>query len=264
MLKVSLAGAPKHASEFRPGVGGAHVDDAHRCDPRAGRLEPKQSRRLAILNAAAGFLLSREQEVLVEGFGRDSDLHPLAASGDNREHRHLSVYDPHIVLELRHVLFGGDLLRKRPGQHELGLEHGAGLFNHAVEGCRHPADHRMLDLSLHLRDDMPGVALEPLPIEGLGHDTKLDDEIAGEILRLGLAAFFAPQPQQGSLIASHDYPGVGAPDKSSAINMFGRNPYGLEWEGHDALQFSCSRMSSAALRITPTASADKSWNRLSR
>src|SRR5262249_13955657 len=64
---------------------------------------------------------------------------------------------------------------------------------------------------------------------------------------------------QGSLIASHDYPGVGAPDKSSAIKMFGRNPYGLQWEGHDALQFSCSRISSAALRITPTASADKSW-----
>src|SRR5215813_9082615 len=57
MLEVSLARAPKHAREFRPGIGCAHVDDAHRCDPRAGRLEPKQSRGLAILNAAPEFLL---------------------------------------------------------------------------------------------------------------------------------------------------------------------------------------------------------------
>src|SRR5262245_27406606 len=35
MLKVSLAGAPKHTSKFRPSIGCAHVDDAHRFDPRA-------------------------------------------------------------------------------------------------------------------------------------------------------------------------------------------------------------------------------------
>src|SRR5262245_14749240 len=46
MLEVSLARAPKHASEFRPGIGCAHVDDAHRCDPRGRRLEAKQARRL--------------------------------------------------------------------------------------------------------------------------------------------------------------------------------------------------------------------------
>src|SRR5262249_49949365 len=127
VLEVSFAGAPKHASELRPGIGGAHVDDPYRFDPRAGRLEAKQSRRLATLNAAPELFLGREQEMLVEGIGRDADLHPLAASGDNRKHRRLSVYDPHIVLELRHVLFGRDLLRKRPGQHEFGLEHSAGL-----------------------------------------------------------------------------------------------------------------------------------------
>src|SRR5262245_33361260 len=46
------------------------------------------------------------------------------------------------------------------------------------------------------------------PIEGLGHHAKLDDEIVGEVLRLGLAAFLVPQPQQGSLVAPHDHPGV--------------------------------------------------------
>ena len=86
---------------------------------------------------------------------------------------------------------------------QLGLEHGAGLFNRAVKGRRHPADHRVLDPPLYLRNDAPGIALEPMPIERLGHEAKLHDEIAGEVLRLGLAAFLAPQPQQGSLVAPH-------------------------------------------------------------
>src|SRR5262249_11367402 len=128
---------------------------------------------------------------------------------------------------------------------------------------RHPADHRVLDPSLHLRNDVPGIALEPMPIEGLGHKTKLNDEIVGEVLRLGLATFLAPQPQQGSLVAPHNYPRVGAADEALA-KTFGRNPCALELKGHDALQFSCSRISSAALRMTHSASADKSRNRLSR
>src|SRR5262249_21628735 len=99
MLEVSLARAPKHTSEFRPSIGWADVDDPHRFDPWAGRLESKQSRGLAILNAAPEFFLGREQEVLVEGISRDGDLHPFAAAGDNRKYRRLGVNDPHIVLE---------------------------------------------------------------------------------------------------------------------------------------------------------------------
>ena len=60
VLEVSLARAPKHAREFRPGIGTAHVDDPHRFDPRAGRLDSKQSRGLAILDAAPEFFLGRE------------------------------------------------------------------------------------------------------------------------------------------------------------------------------------------------------------
>jgi hypothetical protein len=101
MLEVGLARAPKHAREFRPGIRCAHVDDVHCLDARTGRLDSKLSRRLAILNAAPEFLLSREQEVLVEGIGRDGDLKPFAASGDDREHCRLGVYDPHIVLVIR-------------------------------------------------------------------------------------------------------------------------------------------------------------------
>src|SRR5262249_6628529 len=149
-------------------------------------------------------------------------------------------------------------------QHELGLEDGAGLLNHPVEGRRHPADYWVLDPPLYVGNDLPGIALEPMPIEGLGHEAKLDDEIVGEVLRLSLAAFLAPQPEQGSLVAPHDDPGVGAADEAPAINAFGGDPCGLEREGHDALQFSCSRISSAALRITPSASADRSRSRLSK
>src|SRR6266702_2847323 len=63
MLEVSLARAPKHAREFRPGIGCAHVDDPHRFDPRAGRLSKQQARGLAILDAAPEFFFGREQEV---------------------------------------------------------------------------------------------------------------------------------------------------------------------------------------------------------
>ncbi len=66
----------------------------------------------------------------------------------------------------------------------------------------------MLDPPLHLRNDVPAIALEPLPIEGLGHEAKLDEEVVGEVLRLGLAAFLAPQPQQGSLVARASEPPI--------------------------------------------------------
>src|SRR5438309_7594899 len=37
--------------------------------------------------------------------------------------------------------------------------------------------HRVLDPLLHLRNDVPAIAFKPMPIEGLGHEAKLDDEI---------------------------------------------------------------------------------------
>ena len=41
-------------------------------------------------------------------------------------------------------------------------------------------------------DRLPGVALEPMPVEGFSHEPELDDEVAGQVLRLGLAPFLAP------------------------------------------------------------------------
>src|SRR5437899_8068503 len=36
--------------------------------------------------------------------------------------------DPHVVLELGHILFAGRFLGKRPGQHEFGFEYGSGFL----------------------------------------------------------------------------------------------------------------------------------------
>jgi hypothetical protein len=51
--------------------------------------------------------------VLVERIGMGDDLHPFAAAGNYREDRRSGRYDPHIMLQLRHVLFSRRFFRKR-------------------------------------------------------------------------------------------------------------------------------------------------------
>ncbi len=60
----------------------------------------------------------------------------------------------------------------------------------------------MMNPPLDVGQNLPGIGLVPAPIEVLGGEPKLDDEIAGKILRLGLAALLAPEPQQGGLVAA--------------------------------------------------------------
>ena len=74
-------------------------------------------------------------------------------------------------------------------------------------GCRT----RCLDVF----DRLPGVALVPMPVEGFGHEPELDDEVAGQVLRLGLAPFLPPEAEQGGLVVAHDDPGVGAADEAT-------------------------------------------------
>jgi hypothetical protein len=66
-------------------------------------------------------------------------------------------------------------------------------------------------------DGQPGVALVPMPVKGFGHQPELDDEVAGEVLRLDLASFLAPQAEQGGFIVAHNDPGVGAANKAASI-----------------------------------------------
>ena len=80
----------------------------------------------------------------------------------------------------------------------------------------------MPDLPLDVRDDLPGIGLIPAPVQVLGGEAELDDEVAGEVLRLDLAALFPPQPEQGGLIVAHDDPGVRAADKVTAFGFSGQ------------------------------------------
>ena len=68
-------------------------------------------------------------------------------------------------------------------------------------------------------DRLPGVALVPMPVEGFSHEPELDDEVAGQVLRLGLAPFLAPQADQGGFIVAHDDPGVGAADEEAPVQL---------------------------------------------
>ena len=53
-------------------------------------------------------------------------------------------------------------------------------------------------------------------LRGFGHQAELDDEVAGQVLRLDLASFLPPEPEQGGFVAAHDDPGVGAADEGGA------------------------------------------------
>jgi hypothetical protein len=66
----------------------------------------------------------------------------------------------------------------------------------------------MPDPALHVADLPASVALAPGAIELLGRPSELHDEIAGEVVRLGLTTLLAPQADQGGPVAAHDDPGV--------------------------------------------------------
>src|SRR2546430_2701583 len=70
--------------------------------------------------------------------------------------------------------------------------------------------------ALHVPDLSAGVALVPGAVEVLGCSPELHDEVAREILWLGLASFLAPEPDQGGFIAAHNDSGVGATNERAA------------------------------------------------
>src|ERR1700730_4563440 len=87
VFKESRTSPAKHAGKLGPSIGRAHIDNANGRYPRPRRLNTKQPRRLATLDAAPELLLGREQEVLVEGISRNGDLNPFAAPGNDRKCR---------------------------------------------------------------------------------------------------------------------------------------------------------------------------------
>ena len=67
--------------------------------------------------------------------------------------------------------------------------------------------------------DLSGIGLVPAPIELLGHHPELDEEIAGQVLRLDLAALFPPKPEKRLLIIAHYDPGVRAADEIATSGL---------------------------------------------
>ena len=63
----------------------------------------------------------------------------------------------------------------------------------------------------------------PAPVEVLGHSPELDDEVAGEVLRLDLAAFLPPEPKQRIFIVTHDDPGVRTANERPAVSAASSN-----------------------------------------
>src|SRR5262245_61558780 len=104
MFEIGLPGPPEHTGKFRPGVRGAHIQDPYGRDPRPWGLDAEEAWGLAALDAAPKFPLGRQQQVLVERISMDRDFHPLAAAGDDGEHRVPGGDDPHVMLQLRHIL----------------------------------------------------------------------------------------------------------------------------------------------------------------
>jgi hypothetical protein len=71
---------------------------------------------------------------------------------------------------------------------------------------------------LNAFDRLPGVALVPMPVEGFSHEPELDDEVAGQVLRLGLSTLFLPEAEDGAFVAAHDDPSVRAADERAALS----------------------------------------------
>jgi hypothetical protein len=157
--------------------------------------------------------------VLIERIGMGGDLGPPAAAGNDGKDGGSGGNDPHIMLQLWHVLLGRGFLRERPRQHEFGFKDRFGPFDAAIQGRRHPAQHRMPNVALHIRKDLPGIGLVPSPIQLLGCGSKLDDKVAGQVLGLYLAPLFLPEPQDGTLIRAHDDAGIRAADAYSGAGV---------------------------------------------
>src|SRR5262245_5570926 len=193
VVEKGATGAAEQGGELRPGIRRAHVDDADRLDTRSWRLGIDEVRSFTRLDAPPELLLSRYQDTQVEGIHGDRDLDPLAAAGDDRQDCRPGLGNPHIVLDLSHVLFGCGLLRERPRQHEFSLEDCSGPLHESVEGCRHPRNCTVLHQTLNVCDASASVALVPDAVELLRCCPKLHEEVAGQIFRRYLATFFTPE-----------------------------------------------------------------------
>ena len=138
VLEMCRLGPRINCCEFRPGVGRGHIDNPYRFDPWLGRLDPKEFRRLTILDTAPELTFRGENEVLIKRVSMDLDLDPFATAGNHRQDRISGRHHPHVMLQLRRVFLHRALLRELPRQHKLCFEH-VGAIDPTVERGCHPA-----------------------------------------------------------------------------------------------------------------------------
>src|SRR5262245_40749665 len=105
VVDKSAAGIAEESSELGPGIRRTHIDNADGLDARPWRLGQDEVGDFARLYTAPEFLFRRHEDAEIKWVHGNRDLHPFAPTGDDREHRGTQVGDPHVVLELRHVLF---------------------------------------------------------------------------------------------------------------------------------------------------------------
>src|SRR5882757_8582338 len=99
VIGMGLSGFAKQAGEFRPGVGGVHVDYAHRFDAGLRWFAIEQRRGFTGFDRPPEGLFSGDQDGLIDRVGLDRELNPLAVAVDNRKHRFLGAGDQHVVLK---------------------------------------------------------------------------------------------------------------------------------------------------------------------
>jgi hypothetical protein len=82
----------------------------------------------------------------------------------------------------------------------------------------------MLNAPLDILEAAARVTLEPAPIELLGGQAELDDEVVREVFGLNFAPLFVPEPDQSVFILTHDNPGIRASNERLA-SVTGVSPH---------------------------------------
>jgi len=77
-----------------------------------------------------------------------------------------------------------------------------------------------MTMPLNIGKNLAGITLVPAPVQVLGHNPKLDYEIARQIFRLDLATLLSPEANERSLVIAHNGPSIGASYEVAPLTRF--------------------------------------------